>query len=135
MNLRDATKEKLDRFGPYGSAIGAFIGAVIFTFFRYDFAIGWIPIIIFLLLPVLLNTCIHRKFFILSVGAAAAFVGALISCFIFPWIFWLPLTILFTKGAPENGVIISWGYVFISAYIVYLLSKYSCERARKKEKL
>lgn len=68
----------LDRFGPFGSAIGGLIG---FTSIMVSSYIGG-PIGIFTILawilPYALNTCVHRRYLVFSMAAFAGLVGTLV---------------------------------------------------------
>ncbi len=132
MGLKGTTKEKLDRFGPYGSGIGAFIGVVLM------FLNAPLPYP-FLIFAYLFCTCTHRKYLIYSPGAVGGFIGAfigyIISC----------LLLFFTAMMDHASVhqlspmplelirSIFFTILMIIPIFSFLFSRYFCRRAKKKE--
>ena len=124
--------QKLDQFGPYGSAIGSLIGLVLyFIFVEYLYLGAFIQLVLFLLfflagpiLAVYLNTCIHNKNFISSksgiYGGVGAFVGQIFG---------------FIVAFPVNLFVSYWGFVIIAPFPIilsFLFARISCEHAKKR---
>jgi len=131
LTLTVQQKEKLDNFGPFGSAIGGLIGFLIFicTIDKYGADPPFIEIIL-LSGPVLsyaLNTCQHRRFILFS---KAAFVGTI--GYIVGFLVGLPLSyfLLPIWGFGYHALIPSAVCIVI---FPYFLSKTVCRWEREKE--
>jgi hypothetical protein len=121
MTLLEFSEEELDRFGPYGSGLGAVGGGILFLVSAEYFPWSW------LLIPVMAYvfcTCSHRKHILFSWAALAGAFGSLVGLLI---------------SAPIWGVLIMfvglWAvalsagpFVFLSSF---LMSRYACARQRK----
>jgi uncharacterized membrane protein YfcA len=76
MILSNRTKGSIDKFGPYGSAIGSLIGFLLVV--HPSTNLYEIRVILALFLSYTFNTCVHRKYFIFSKAALAGLIGMII---------------------------------------------------------
>jgi hypothetical protein len=132
MNMRvKISKEKLDAFGPYGAAIGAALANILLFLSllcvnaRIFFNIYPVTLLIF---PYLFCTCTHRKFKIYSPGALGGSLGAILGFFL----------ALVPGGLLAHCVLALvlhpyFIFFFFTVLTSFYLSRYMCNRAKKKE--
>ncbi len=126
----DLPKEKLDRFGPYGSGLGSLIGSTLFL--GSIFLQNPVELIFPFLVPVLsylLCTCTHRKHRFFSPAAFAGAIGSIIGA-IFAGL------VGFIFGMATFGVGLPLAIILIGAIIFYTpfyMSRYVCNSYKKKE--
>jgi uncharacterized protein YacL len=133
MTINPKTKEIFDKFGPYGSAIGNVIGFLFF--FLYSNSTGHfiqhityseISILFGLILSYVLNTCTHRRFFVLSKAALAGTIGSIIGWVVGPIISFFSLPIF------GFGYLVFIPWVICIIIFPFFFALKVCQRERNK---
>lgn len=125
MTLLDISQEELDRFGPYGSGLGAVAGGIIFlaTMEYFPPACLLIPALSFVFC-----TCTHRRYLVGSWAALAGAFGSMLGLLISSPI-WGVLFMFLGRRSLWAVALIEAPIVFASTF---LMSRYACRRQRRK---
>jgi hypothetical protein len=126
--------KQLDRFGPYGSAIGSLIGVILyFVFLGYLYFGAIVQLFLFPLVflagPIFalyFNTCIHMNSYFFGFsksalyGGIGAFIGQIIGSFI---------------AYPVGMFIMYWPFLIYAPFPIlfsYLFARITCNDAKKR---
>jgi hypothetical protein len=133
MTLTFQTKEQLDRFGPYGSAIGNLMGFLLLIYyFNNDgyiiqhISFSEISILIGLILSYILNTCTHRRLFFFSKAAQAGTLGSIIG-----WIVG-PIVSFFSLPIFGFGYLVFIPWVICIIMFPFFFARQVCQSERNK---
>lgn len=146
--MKSLSRNILDKFGPYGSAIGAVLGVILIkiltgvTYDSYYLSRGYyLSFLIFLFLPsvfaYIFCTCTHRKYLIYSPGALGGFLGAFVGYIIYGNLSHSLARVIFAYKYHNlllEAIFIYYGLlIIILPPLTFFPSWYMCRRAQRKE--